>query len=228
MSDTDSFIDEVTEEVRRDRLFGLMRRYGWIALLAVVALVGAAAYNEWSKARAQAAAEATGDAVLAALQQDDATARIDALTAAETETPGAQAVVRLLATAEAANEAPDQAASLLLALADDSAAPQVYRQIATLKAAMLPDSGLDLATRKARLEGLTGGTGQIRLLAEEQLALLAVEEGDIDGAIATLQAILNDAEVTQGLLRRASQVIVALGGEPEIAGADAVVATPAD
>lgn len=45
MSDTDSFIEEVTEEVRRDRLFGLMRRYGWIAVLAVLLLVGGTAYR---------------------------------------------------------------------------------------------------------------------------------------------------------------------------------------
>ena len=36
MSDTDSFIDEVNEEVRRDRLYHLLRRYGWIAALAIV------------------------------------------------------------------------------------------------------------------------------------------------------------------------------------------------
>jgi fermentation-respiration switch protein FrsA (DUF1100 family) len=42
VSDTDSFIDEVTEEVRRDRLFGLMKRYGWIAALAVLLIVGGA------------------------------------------------------------------------------------------------------------------------------------------------------------------------------------------
>ena len=54
VSDTDSFIDEVTEEVRRDRLFGLMKRYGWIAVVAVLLIVGGAAYNEISKARARA------------------------------------------------------------------------------------------------------------------------------------------------------------------------------
>jgi hypothetical protein len=32
MSDTDSFIDEVTEEVRRDRMFFMLKRYGWIAV----------------------------------------------------------------------------------------------------------------------------------------------------------------------------------------------------
>ena len=40
MSDTDSFIDEVNEEVRRDRFYGLLRRYGWIAVVAVVGVVG--------------------------------------------------------------------------------------------------------------------------------------------------------------------------------------------
>ena len=36
MSDTDSFIDEVTEEVRKDRLYGYLRRYGWIAVLVIL------------------------------------------------------------------------------------------------------------------------------------------------------------------------------------------------
>ncbi len=64
MSDTDSFIDEVNEEVRRDRFYGLLRRYGWIAVVAVVAIVGGAAWNEYSKAQERAQAEALGDAML--------------------------------------------------------------------------------------------------------------------------------------------------------------------
>ena len=50
MSNPASFIDEVTEEVRRDRLFAAFRKYGWIGLLLVILVVGGAAYNEWSKA----------------------------------------------------------------------------------------------------------------------------------------------------------------------------------
>mgnify|MGYP002067949300 CR=1 FL=1 len=38
MSNQDSFIDEVTEEVRRDKLYALYKKYGWIAALAVVVL----------------------------------------------------------------------------------------------------------------------------------------------------------------------------------------------
>ena len=33
----DRFIDEVTDELRRDRLFRAMRRYGWIAIALIVA-----------------------------------------------------------------------------------------------------------------------------------------------------------------------------------------------
>ena len=53
----------------------------------------------------------------------------------------------------------------------------------------------------------------MRLLASEQLALIEIEIGNRDAALERLQAILADAEATQGLRRRASQLIVALGGE---------------
>ena len=57
---------------------------------------------------------------------------------------------------------------------------------------------------------------RLRLLAEEQLALLDIEGGDVDGAIARLQNILDDAETSSGLQRRALQAMVALGGAPEL------------
>ena len=67
LSENDSFIDEVTEEVRRDRLFALFRKYGWIGVVAIVLIVGTAAWNEWSKARAEARSQAFGDAIGTAL-----------------------------------------------------------------------------------------------------------------------------------------------------------------
>ncbi len=40
MSETDSFLNEVADEVRRDRLFRTMRRYGWIGGAAILLIVG--------------------------------------------------------------------------------------------------------------------------------------------------------------------------------------------
>jgi len=211
VSNTDSFIDEVTEEVRRDRLFALMRRYGWIAVLAILMLVGGAAWNEWRKAQDRAAAQALGDAMLAALATEDRAARADALNAIEVQNPQTEAVIALLAAAEAAAATPETAAERLLALADRPDVDAVYRNLATLKAVMLPGSGLDAEARRTRLNGLALSGGVLRLLAEEQLALIDLETGNRTEAVARLTAIATDAEATTGLRRRVTQVIVALG-----------------
>ena len=134
MSDTDSFIDEVTEEVRRDRLFGLMKRYGWIAALAVLLIVGGAAWNEWRKAQDRAAAEAFGDAIKSALELPERDARAEALAAIDAPDAGGQAVVDLLAAAELGTANAAEAATRLLAMADREGIEPVYRQLATLKA----------------------------------------------------------------------------------------------
>jgi hypothetical protein len=51
MANTDSFIDEVNEEVRRDRLFAFFRKWAWLAILIVVLVVGGAAYLEYRARR---------------------------------------------------------------------------------------------------------------------------------------------------------------------------------
>lgn len=213
MSETDSFIDEVTEEVRRDRLFRTFRRYGWIAVALVVLLVAGAAWNEWRKAAARAEAQAFGDAILTALEKPERPDRAAALAAVEPPGTDGQAVVGLLTAAEESEADAAGAAARLLALADNPEVPQVYRQIATLKAVTIPDSGLSAEDRAMRLEGLAPVGGLVRLLAEEQLAMIEIETGDKTAALTRLTAIAEDAEATAGLRQRVSQVIVALGGD---------------
>lgn len=214
VSDSDSFIEEVTEEVRRDRLFGYMRRYGWIAILAILLLVGGAAWNEWQKAQARDAAQALGDSIVAALALDERDARAQALSEITVPNPSAQAVLDLLAASEAASESPEAAAKRLMAMAEREGTDPVYRQIATLKAVTLPGSGLDVDTRRTLMEGLARSGGLVRLLAEEQLGLIDLETGDKTAALERMMQIAADAEATAGLRRRATQVIVALGAEP--------------
>lgn len=212
MSDSDSFIEEVTEEVRRDRLFALMRRYGWIAILAVLVLVGGAAWHEWQKSRERARAEALGDAMLSAVQADDPAARVAALEDVDPDGPGSRAVIAMLA-ADALEDDPEAAQARLLEIADDPELASVYREVATLKAVMIPDGTLDPAARRERLDGLALGDGVMRMLADEQLAYLDIKAGDTQAAMDRLRGIRADAGATPGLRRRATQVIVALGGD---------------
>ncbi|MCL3880670.1 hypothetical protein [Marivita sp. GX14005] len=214
MSETDSFIDEVTEEVRRDRLFRLMRRYGWIAVVLVLLLVAGTAWREYARSAEAARAQGFGDAVIAALENDDAAARVEALARIDAPTAGGAAVLDMLIAAEqAAQDKGAEAAERLSRAATNGELPEIYRQIASFKALTRPESPMSADERRAAFEAMAMPGAPLRLLAEEQLALLEIEAGDTVAALERLNAILADAEVTPGLRRRASQLIVALGGE---------------
>ncbi len=219
MSDTDSFIEEVSEEVRRDKLYATFKKYGWIAALFILVVVGGATWSEWRKAQTRAAAEQLGDDMLAALEMNDAAARVAAFDqiVPQAGPDAGQPVLDFLKAAQQA-EAGDAegAAQTLNALAVNGDIPEIYRQIAAFKALSLKDSGISDAEKRTQFEALAQPGVPVRLLAMEQLALLDIKNGQADAAIATLQSILDDAQVSAGLQQRAAQVIVALGGTPNI------------
>ena len=67
MSETDSFIDEVSEEVRKDKLYATMRKYGWLAVVIVLTLVGGTAFREYKIASANTVAQKTSPSRVHAL-----------------------------------------------------------------------------------------------------------------------------------------------------------------
>ncbi|QDC09212.1 hypothetical protein FHY55_08145 [Oceanicola sp. D3] len=214
MSESESFIEEVTEELRRDRLFALMRRYGWIPVVVIVVLVGGAAWFEWQRSSERAAAEARGDAVLAALEAEEGEARLAAL--GDVEATGEfAAVIELLQAAEAqAGEDPQAAADMLLTVADDASLPQPWRDLAALKAVMLGPDAMDAETRGAQLERLAGSASPLARLAREQQVYALIEADDRAGALAAAEALVEEDGLSRGLQERLLQVIVALGGKP--------------
>ncbi len=213
MHNNDSFIDEVTEEVRRDKLFGLMRRYGWIGIALVALIVGGAALREWQKVSKENASEAFGDAILGAMAIDDPAARLKALDAVSA-TGARKAVVEMFAAAEAL-VAKDKAAALaqLGAITADQSLPEAFRQLADLKSVIIAGEALPAGERDARLAALAAPGAPFRILALEQQAYVLVAADRKDEAIKAFEAILQDAGLTQGLKARASQMIVTLGGK---------------
>ena len=213
MSDTDSFIDEVNEEVRRDRMFNLFRRYGWIAVAAVLLLVGGAAWNEWRASQEQAQAEAMGDEIVAALNLETASARAAALQ--KIEVTQASAIVQLLSAAQlASDDRGDEAVAQLTAVHSNEALPLIYRQIAEFKSLVIADAGQSVETRRNGFEYLISSGSALRVLSEEQLALLDIGANDVGGALVRLQRLLEDSEITPGVRRRVTQLITALGAKP--------------
>ena len=211
MSDTDSFIDEVTEEVRRDRLFGYFRRYGWIAAVVILGLVGGTAYNEWSKSAAAQVAQARGDALLDALDMEDDAASIAVLSAIATQ-EGGDVVASFLVAGSDQN----QSANLLGAIAENTDQPEYIRDLARLKLVTTPDS-VSQEEAVLILTDLSAAGGLYRNAATEILVAIELERGNVDAAVTLLQAHIQDAQATQEQIQRMGELIVALGATPELA-----------
>jgi hypothetical protein len=214
MSNNDSFIDEVTEEVRRDKLYALFRKYGWVGAVLVAAIVGGAAWVEWTRAQETARAEAFGDALLAALRTEDDDARSAAL--AEVPADGPQAPLVELLVASEAIRAGDTAAAVaaLEGVAADQSLAVSYRHLAELKRILLLGATMDRAERDTKLAMLAEPGAPFRVLAMEQQALLLAADGQKDAALEAFTRLLEEPQATPALRRRVTQVIVALGGEP--------------
>ena len=215
MSDTDSFIDEVSEEIRREKLFKTFRKYGWIGVALVVIVVGGTGYREYSRAAEKTASETFGSSVLEALQENDPSARVAQLDTITAPNASAGAMIAMLQAAELASDKDGAgAAAKLEAAAVSGDLDQMYRDILNFKRLTVDESGIDAGERRMGFEQLATPGNPLRLLAEEQLVLLDLTAGDSAAAVNRLSMILEDAELTQGLRQRAGQLMIALGQDP--------------
>ncbi len=230
MSESDSFITEVSEEVRRDKLFAFLRRWGWALGLAILAIVGGTAFIEWQKHQREQAAQVSGDAIRSALDLADPAARAEALATLAEGDSGAPLVARF-ARAGSLVEAGEAAAAgeALAKIAADPHAPELYRSLARLQRVMVLGDALDPSERLAALDTLTVADSPFRAIGLEQRALVHLETGDTPRATEDLRAVLLDPGASDAQQGRVQQLLVAIGGDvlPEAAG-NAPVPVPAD
>lgn len=209
----DSFFNEVTDELRRDKLFGLFRRYGWIAILVILGIVGGAIWREWSLSRERQEARAWGDAILAAQASGDPAA----LTKVDPEgSDGRKALGTLLAAGEwAESGGTDAAVEALRTLAGDSESDGVLKELAQLKLVMLTGSSMDAAEKDQILTHLSRAGAPFELLALEQKAIALLEADREEDAITLIRQIQQKEGLSEALRQRLSEMMIVLTGEPE-------------
>lgn len=218
MSD-DSFIREVKEELRQDKLKEFWARFGVLIVGGAIAIaLGTAAWVGWQSYTTNQA-NASGDRFLEALNlanegnSDDALERLAQL---EADGYGQYAVLaRMRAASERHNAGDtDQAVADFDAIAADRSVPVALRDAARVRAAyLLVDAGTyqDVATRA---EPLTAPDNPFRHSAREALAMAAWKDGRADDALRLVNELLGDADVTSGIVQRAQVIrdmIVASG-----------------
>jgi len=210
LSETDSFIQEVTEEVRQDRMFRLWKKYGPYGIGAVAAVVAVAAGMSWVKHREIERAREAGGAFLetdvGSVEQQQKL--VDTVTG-----PAAVlARLRLAAAKEAAGDA-EGSAALYREIASEPGVEPAYGQLARLQAVRVGAATMDSAAAIAELEPLTAEGAPYRLLALELRAALRLNIGDAEAAHADLAAILTDPQVTREGGQRASVLLLSSGGK---------------
>ncbi|MGB0660195.1 MAG: hypothetical protein ACPGNV_08430 [Mangrovicoccus sp.] len=217
MSNSDSFIDEVNEAVRRDALLMYARRYGWIVALIVIAIVGGASYFEWQKAQAAARAKANGSALIAAVESPENSVRLLKLQELRLEGPSENLRV-ILEAGVLSTEDSLAAADLLRDFIANETVEPVYRDLARLKLVQLPENPLLSQERLRLLEPLTIAGNSFRPLALELTALLHVERNETQDALGILYELAQSAEIGPAQGQRVARMIVALGGDLSEAG----------
>lgn len=209
----DNFIDEVFDDLRRERLFRLFRRWGWVAGLVILGIVAGVIWREYSRAQAEAEARAWGDAILAAEASGDPAA----IMAVDPQGAEARRVLgALLAAAEwSESGGTDPAADALRDVAGDAAADTVLHDLAELKLVMLQGETMDPAQRDEILSRLSRTGAPFELLALEQKAIALVGAGRTDDAVNLIRQIQQKDGMTEALRLRLSEMMIALGVEPE-------------
>ncbi len=215
---SDEFIREVNEELQRERLAELWRRFGpyviGLAVLVVLGTAGKVGYETWydkriqEQARLYAAAErlAAEDPLRAAEQWMELAAEAD---------DGFAALARLRAAAAFDGSGDrERALEALRKTAAETDDPMV-RDLATLFLAQYRIDEEDPAALILDLEPLTAAGRPFRHGARELLAIASLRAGDRERARTVLEELLEDATTPLGQQQRVRELYDALGGSGE-------------
>jgi hypothetical protein len=216
---SEEFIREVDEELRRDQLAKLWRRYGTLVVALAVLVVAATAakvgWDQWRQRQmaAEALRFAAAEQALAAGRDAEAAEGFAAL-AAEGDT-GYAALARLKeAEAKLASKDEAGAVAALERLAGDSGGAEdpILRDLGTLLALQREVDQGDPAELARRLEPLAAGDSPWRHRARELQALVAVRAGELERARGILTELSREVGVPPSQQRRAEELLQAIGG----------------
>ena len=213
MSNNESFIQEVSEEVRRDRLYRILKKWGWIGIAVIVALVGGASFNEWNKDSKMNSARNLGDRVLSAVGNKDPIELKDI----ETSNLSQDIFIKnLLSAILLSDNKLDASKKALEEIRDLPSITKTYRELNAFKLGLLllKEDNLTSDERFGVFEEFVEPGSPFRLLAKEQQALILIEQGKLELAIKALTEISVDSETTASLKRRVTQLRISLGSDP--------------
>ena len=206
---------EVDEDIRRDRMERLFKRYGGVMIAVLVAAIAVTAgYKVWESRQQAQRQEATAALVSAISKSAQGPAQgIEALTGyAAQATPEMAALAGFNAAALLARDGkPAEAVAAYDRIANDGAVEMAYRNAATLLSVMHQLETGDPAQLQARLQPLAEEGSPWRFSARELTGLLAARAGDTARAGTLFQQLADDTQAPAGVRSRAADLAALYG-----------------
>ena len=205
---TEHFMREVQEEMRKERLSRVWEQYGVYIAAAAGLLVVAVGGYKFAEYRNLSASETAGREFEAAAQLASQGKAQEAHTAFETMIKSAPSGYGTLARlrnagAFAAEGKRDEAVAAYDGVQKDSGADPLLRDYAAIQAALLRVDAAGWTEMQNRLKDLANDTNAWRAPARELLGLAAMKGGQQDDARKAFEQILADSAAPQATAERA-------------------------
>ena len=231
-NDSDSFIQEVDESLRQDRMLDLAKRWGpWVIGAFVLLLAGVLAWQAWERfsidqGRAHAGEYAAAQALAREGNFEEAKIAFDRLSNEGPRGYRVMAQMELGAVLEAQGDL--QAALAAFDEAAEAANDPVMRETAQLRAAYIVAETQDFAALQTRLNPLIESESRLSFLARELLALEAWEAGNNDLARDQLENLTLAFDAPEAVRQRAQVALSVIGPAPAASADGAPAPAPSE
>jgi hypothetical protein len=197
---------EVDEDVRREQLAQLWKRYGSFLIAAIcLVIAGVAAwraYDYWETRKAGEIGAAFDAAARLSEEGKHGEAEEAFAKIAAEGTPGYRGLAQMRAASEAASRDAKAGVAAYDQIAGQMTGQPLLSELAAVRAAVLLVDTAKFDEMTHRLEPLTQPTGAFRHTARELLALSAWRNGDAAAARRWIEAVRGDLEAPQGVRQR--------------------------
>ena len=216
MANPESFLEEVAEEVRRDRLFKFFKKNGWIIAFVVVATLCACIAYEWRKNSEISRAKSNGDLLTLALEKSQKGNLEELLDLLSDNSPYLKPSSDLMAVTKLyyaeflynIDNGSSESMSILKEIFSNESISTTLRQLAKIKYLLL-FSG-DNKVKQDLIDELSSPDNHYRFLAQEHKVQTYLASGMSNEANRQIDILLNDLEVSEQQKRRLMDLKLAI------------------
>ena len=216
MANPESFLEEVAEEVRRERLFKFFKKNGWIIAFVILVTLCASIAYEWRKNSQISRAKSNGDLLTLALEKSQKGNLEELIDLLSDNSPYLRPSSDLMAVTKlyyaellySIDNDSSESMNVLKEIFSNESISTTLRQLAKIKYLLLLSG--DNKLKQDLIDELSSPGNHYRFLAQEHKVQTYLASGMSDEANRQIDILLNDLEVSEQQKRRLMDLKLAI------------------